>query len=142
MNTIIGAIFPVSMEHSNRIFKQSEVAFVKYSKFRKLERNLKIIFYVSKEKILSGEGTIEKIETLDPEIAWVRFGNKIFLNRDEFNHYAEKSPIRGAKRKMSKITVYLLKNLKKYSGRKKFTNGITPAGRYVSKNEYTAILHL
>lgn len=149
---IIGAIFPISIEHAKRLFDEKRNVFVKYTIMNKLEKNSKIIFYVSKEKVLMGEGTIEKIEKLQPEVAWARYGNQIFLNETEYQEYFSKSPIDGRKRKMVEITVFVLKNLKKFdlpvsmrkkglSADKSFTRDDrtkigTPSGCYLTKEDY------
>jgi hypothetical protein len=136
MASIEGAIFPISSKHANRIFYEGRIVFAKYTKFKNLRKNSKIIFYISKEKYLFGEGTIETIAKLDPKTAWALFGNKMFLNIDEFEQYTLKSPIGGKSRAMPEISVYLLKNLRVYSKNAQSSMPITPAGRYATKEEY------
>ena len=140
MTLIVGGIFPISSEHATRIFDDGRTAFVKYTRFKELRKNSKIIFYISKEKRLFGEGTIESIERLDPKTAWACFGQKIFLDKDEFERYSTKSPIGGNDRMMPEITVYLLRGLRKYSKSHQLSTGMTPAGRYINNEEYKRIV--
>lgn len=139
MTSIVGGIFPISSKHANRIFDEGRTIFAKYTKFKQLKKNSKIIFYISKEKRLFGEGTIESVEGLDPKTAWACFGQKIFLNKDEFEQYTVKSPIGGKRRMMPEITVYLLKDLRKYSKSNQLSTKMTPAGLYVTNKEYEKI---
>ena len=141
MTSIVGGVFPISYQHVLRIFDDGRTVFVKYSTFKKLKKNSKIIFYVSKEKRLFGDGTIGSIERMDPETAWVRFGKKIFLDEDEFEQYKAKSPIGGQRRMMSEITVYSLRGFRKYGNNTLLSTGMTPAGRYISDEEYKKILN-
>ena len=135
----LGAIFPISSENVMRLFDQGRTVFVKYTKFRKLEKDSKIVFYVSKEKKLIGEGTVERVETLNPEIAWTRYGKQIFLNETEYNLYAAKSPVDGRNRKMVEITVFILKNLRKYRNPAQWTYNVTPSGCYLTREKYQRI---
>lgn len=139
MTSIVGAIFPISSKHANRIFDEGRNIFAKYTKFKELKKNSKIIFYVSKERRLFGEGTINTIEKLDPKTAWDRFGQEFFLDKDEFEQYTIKSPIEGKNRVTPEITVYLLRSLRKYTKSDQFSTGMTPAGRYVTNEEYEKI---
>ena len=135
MSSIVGAIFPISIEHANRIFDGGRTIFVKFTTFSKLEKGCKIIFYISREKKILGEAVIKKIEKLNPRIAWSNYGNLMFLEESEFEEYAAKSSIKGETRKMSQITVFFLKDVTKYQKLYLFT-GITPTGRYLTYNEY------
>lgn len=135
----MGAIFPISSGHVSRIFDDKRTAFVKYTKFSRLGKNSRLVFKVSKERKLIGEGTIERIEKMNPETAWARYGHQIFLNEIEFGRYVSKSPVTGKSRGASEISVFILKNLKKYKKAVQWTQNITPAGRYLTKEEYQRI---
>lgn len=136
----MGAIFPISSENVMPLFDEGKTIFVKYTKFRKLEKGSKIVFYVSKEKILIGEGTAEKIEMVSPEIAWARYGKEMFLNKMQYNRYVTKSPVSGRNREMEEITVFVLKNLTKYRNPVQWKHhNITPSGRYLTREKYQRI---
>jgi len=139
MKSVFGAIFPISSEHVESLFDQKRNVFVKFTKFGKLKRGSKIVFYVSKEKLFIGEGTITKIEKTNPEIAWIRYGKQIFLNESEYNKYVSKSPISGKDRKMTEISIFFFKKLKKYRKPSKCMYHVTPAGRYIAREEYPRI---
>ena len=55
------AVFPVSRENSTSIFEGGRKVFVKYTNFGKLGKNAKVVFYISREKKLIGEGKIEDL---------------------------------------------------------------------------------
>lgn len=133
------AIFPISSENAVSLFDRGRTVFVKYTKFKKLGEGSKIVFYVSKEKKLIGEGTVERSETLNPEIAWARYGKTIFLDETKYDQYVAKSPIDGTDRKMVEITVFILKNLKKYGNPAQLRYNVTPSGRYLTREEYERI---
>ena len=80
--------------------------FVKYTNFSRIDPDSKILFYVSSKKLLIGEGIVSKVEKIDPEIAWFRYKQQIFLNEDEYYSYILFSPIDRTKRIGSKITVF------------------------------------
>lgn len=136
MRNVLMAIFPVSSKNASSLFDQKRSVFVKFTKFVKLERGSRIVFYVSKEKKLVGEGTIVKVENLDPENAWISYEEQLFLNETEYNRYVVRSPISGKDRKMKRITVFVLKNLRKYKNPIKSVFKVTPSGRYLTNEEY------
>lgn len=139
MRSVSGAIFPILSGNVNSLFDQKRRVFVKFTRFKKLRKGSKIVFYVSKEKKLIGEGTIVKIEKTNPEIAWIRYGKQIFLNESEYNQYVVISPINGKDRKMTEITIFILKNLKRYKNPDECVYPVTPAGIYLTREEYQRI---
>ncbi|MEM2130323.1 MAG: DUF365 domain-containing protein [Candidatus Bathyarchaeia archaeon] len=140
INTIIGAIFPISKFHINRFLKDKKTIFVKFTRFRRLEKGSKIIFYASGEKLLIGEGTIENIEVLDVKTAWKLYSQQIFLTEEEYEGYVTMSPTTGENRKANCITLFTLKNLKAFRTPTEFAKPITPSGCYVTKEEYESQL--
>jgi len=138
--TIIGAIFPISAENAVSIFDQKRSVFVKFTNLKKLKKGSKMVFYVSKQKKLVGEGVVLEVEKMKPEIAWIRYGNQIFLDESEYKQYVVKSPISGEDRKMAMITVFLLRKLKKYDKPVECMYNITPAGCYLTQEKYQRIL--
>ena len=138
--SVVDAIFPISAQHAKKIFDDKKDVFVKYTNFSKLTRNSKIIFYVSGEKLLFGEAKIEKVISLEPNAVWAKFSERLFLNEEELNEYSSNSPIERTYRKKRLMTVFELKNLKKYGKKISFPFGITAAGRYVTIEEYNRML--
>lgn len=137
LSDIFGAIFPISPESVRPLFDQKKNAFVKFTKFLKLQRGSKIVFYTSKK--LVGEGIIESVERMEPEIAWSRYEQQIFLNKNQYNEYAARSPISGEDRRMTQITIFFLKSLKRYKNQIRCIYTVTPSGRYITREEYQRI---
>jgi hypothetical protein len=127
----IGAIFPVQQEHALRLFDHGDV-FVKFTNLH-LHNKFTIIFYVCGQKVMIGEARIKKIQKLDPTVAWSYYGDRIFLNEEEYVEYVSFSPVNKQKRKMKEITVLELENLRKYKMSVKSTYAITSSGRYLTK---------
>jgi len=136
MESVIGAVFSISPEHAVRIFDEGRTVFVKYTNFKRLDRNSRIVFFLSKEKRLVGEGIIEKTEKANPEDVWARYRRRIFLNKSEYDQYVTNSPIGGRNRKSEAITVFVLKDLMTYKKTDQLTYRVTPAGCYLAKREY------
>ena len=84
---IIGAIFPVPHDLLNRILDQGKDVFVKKpTLFKELKPGSKILFYASHEvKAILGEGTIEDLEFLSPKEAVGKYGNRLFLSKEELD---------------------------------------------------------
>ena len=121
---IVGAIFPVLPEHVPNLFDRGRNVFVKFTKLTNLTTRSTIVFYVSREKVLVGEGKVKAIEKLNPEVVWSRYKDRIFLDKDEFDSYIKISPISGEERRMRKLDVYVLDSVKKY--RKPFRSIFIP----------------
>jgi len=139
LSHISGAIFPILSENVKSLFDEKKKAFVKFTKFLRLEGGSKIIFYTSGK--LVGEGTIERIERMEPQTAWIRYKNQIFLTKDQYDKYAVRSPVSGEERRIVTITIFFLKKLKKYKKPLQSIFKITPAGRYLTSEEYHQNMH-
>ena len=74
---IIGAIFPVLRKHVSNLFGGDRDVFVKFTKL-KLRNGSVIVFYISGEKLLSGEAKVRHIERLNPDVAWSRYKDRVF----------------------------------------------------------------
>jgi hypothetical protein len=57
----------------------SLTCFLDLARARYLRTGSTIAFYVSREKVLIGEGKVKDIEKLNPEVAWSRYKNRIFF---------------------------------------------------------------
>ena len=129
---IIGAIFPVLREHISNLFGHDRDVFVKFTKLN-LKNGSTIVFYVSREKLLIGEAEVRHVERLNPNIAWSHYKDRIFLDEEEYGKYVRISPIDESARKMNEITVFELKNVRKYEKPLNSIYRITPSGRYLTK---------
>ena len=105
MQKIVGFIFPIRSQHASLIFEKRKDVFAKFGvKLKKLRAGSKAAFHVSAEKILIGEAIIERIERMTPEIAWEKYGPRLFLTKDELIEYARKSPL-GSEGRKKELTV-------------------------------------
>lgn len=129
---IIGAIFPVLREHVSNLFGRDRDVFVKFTKLN-LERGSTVVFYVSGEKLLIGEAKVGHIERLNPDVAWSRYKNRVFLDEEEYHKYVKISPISKEERKMSEVTVFELENMRKYKKPVRSIYPVTSSGRYLTK---------
>jgi len=129
---IAGAIFPILRKHILNLFGQDRNVFAKFTRLN-LENEATIVFYVSGEGLLIGEAKVNHIERLDPDAAWFRYKDRIFLDEEEFNTYARISPVSKDKRIMTEITVFELENVRKYKRSIRSIYAITPSGRYLTK---------
>lgn len=129
---MIGAIFPILREHVSNLFGGDRDVFVKFTKLN-LDRSSLIVFYVSREKLLFGEAKVGHIERLNPDAAWSRYRNRVFLNEEEYDRYVRVSPISKEDRKMHEVTVFELQNMRKYKRPVRSVYPITPSGRYLTK---------
>ena len=111
IDKIVGAIFPILPEHVSRLFEGNRDVFAKFSKFTNFRSGSVLVFYVSREKFLVGEGEIKDFERLDPEIAWSVCGDRIFLDKQDSDRYARISPIEKVDRKKKDITIFILRNI-------------------------------
>jgi hypothetical protein len=134
----IGAVFPISTSNVERLFENKKTVFVKFTGMSLFKAGSKIVFYVTKEKSLFGEGTVKTIEKLSPSEAWNKYNQDLFLNQGEYDSYTHWSTVEGKPRGNGGITVFVLKNLKKYD-KPILIKGITSSGRYLSVDEYNKI---
>lgn len=128
----IGAIFPILREHSLNLFDRHRDVFAKFTKMN-LKSGSTIVFYVSHEKLLIGEAKVGHMERLNPDEAWSRYKDRMFLDEEEYDKYARFSPINKRRRKMSEITVFELDNVKKYKKLVRSIYPVTSSGRYLTK---------
>lgn len=130
---IVGAIFPVLPEHVPNLFDRGRDVFVKFTKLTNLRSGSTIVFYVSREKVLVGKGRVEDIEKLNPEVAWSRYKDRIFLDKEEYDSYTKISPISKEERKMKALTVFTLNKVKRYEKPVRSIYPVTSSGRYLTE---------
>jgi hypothetical protein len=140
MRELIGIIYPIPMNFSDRLFDGKTKVFVKYVAHNstQLAPKHKVIFYGSHgSKKLVGEGTIEKVEFLTPEGAITKYKEELFLTKDEIYDYVKRSPSRTPSKEMLTL---VLKRLKKYQRPIQYHKPITMAGQYLSSSEYNSLI--
>jgi hypothetical protein len=134
----IGAVFPINSSQASRFFDEGRRVFVKFTNMSNFKTNSKIVLYVTKEKVLVGEGTVKIVQRMLTSEAWRKYNQDVFLNQDEYNKYASWSTIGQKTRSNAEVTVFVLKNLRRYRKSQPF-KGMTPSGRYLSEEEYSKI---
>jgi hypothetical protein len=132
---MIGAVFPINSSQASRFFDEGRRVFVKFTNMSNFKINSRIVFYVTKEKMLVGEGTIKEVQRMPTSEAWGKYNDDVFLNQDEYDRYVRWSTIGQKTRSNAEVTVFVLKNLRRYKKSQPF-KGMTPSGRYLSKEEY------
>jgi hypothetical protein len=140
MSKIIGVIYPIPLKFVNRIFDDNRNVFVKYIAHPNHMRIAlrKILFYESQgNKEIVGEARIKANEFLTPLEVLEKYGDRVFLDRDELTKYASRRPLRTMSRKM---LVLVLTKPVKYSKRIKYEKPLTMAGKYLTKEDYDALL--
>jgi len=50
MNSIVGAVFPISAGHASRIFDEGRTVFAKYTNMTNFDKKSKIVFYITKKR--------------------------------------------------------------------------------------------
>jgi len=136
---ITAAIYPVPCHLVDRFFEGKSKVFVKFlaRNTTKLAPKNKIIFYASHgSKKLIGEGIIESIEFIPPEIVLSKYKKELFLSEAELHAYVKRSPLRTYSKNMLTI---VFKKIRKYAEPKKYNKPITMAGLYLDANEYRCL---
>jgi len=141
MIRIIGVVYPVPLRLVDRLFVAHRNVFVKYvaqiTNLRIAPKH-KVVFYASHgSKEVVGEGIIEAIEFLTPKEVLEKYGDKVFLNKDELMEYAMRQPKRTFSKKMLTLT---LSKLRRYPTGIKYERPVTMAGEYLTQEKYSALL--
>ena len=140
MHELIGVIYPIPINFTDRLFNGKTKVFVKYVAHNstQLAPKHKVIFYGSHgSKELVGEGIIEKVEFLTPEEAITKYKEELFLTKDEIYDYVKRSLSRTLSKEMLTL---VLKRLKKYHRPIQYHKPITMAGQYLSSSEYNSLM--
>ena len=78
------------------------------------------------------EGVVEGIEFLAPDEVLLKYGDELFLNKEELYDYMAKQLGKPTK----KMLVLSLIKIRKYSKEIKYPGRLTMAGEYLKKNIY------
>lgn len=90
MINITGVTFPIPKVYMSRFFTGGKTVFIKPATcFKEIKPGMKLVFYQSHEDTgYVGEATITTIEfSDDPMTLHKKFGNKLFLTREELEAY-------------------------------------------------------
>jgi len=141
MTTTIGVVYPIPLRLVDRLFLAHRNIFVKYvarTTNLRIAPKHKVVFYASHgSKEVAGEGTIDRIEFLTPDEVLEKYGDKLFLNKEELTGYTTSQPKRTSSKKM---LVFTLCKLRKYPPGIKYERPITMAGEYLTEEKYSALL--
>jgi hypothetical protein len=141
MESIVGIVFPVPQEFVDRLLIEQRNIFVKYVprvSSVKISPKQKMVIYASHgSKEIVGEGLIESVQFLTPDEVLKKYGQKVFLNKEELIAYAQRQPNRDASKKM---LVLVLTRLRKYACPKKFHKPISMVGQYLREKEYLELV--
>ena len=133
MDKMIGAVYAIPLELSNRLFDGKNKVFVKVTGHgsTKLVPKHKIVFYAShSEKKLIGEGIIENVEFLNPEEVLSKYKQELFIDEQQFRENVGKR---------QRILTLQLKGLRKYQQPIQSKEVITMAGKYLTAEQYDSI---
>jgi len=140
LRDIVGVIYPIPLDFVNRIFVEKKKVFVKYVAHEtcvRLAPKSKILFYASHgQKEIVGEAVIKTIEFLTPIRVLEKYGDNVFLNRDELMKYASQQSSRTISKKM---LVLAISKPKKYARGITYEKPITMAGEYLTKERYSSL---
>lgn len=142
MSEIIGIVYPIPIEIIDRVFRSKKFMFLKYLPHTstKLKPNDKVLFYVSKaSKQVVGEGIIEKTEFLTPDESLLKYGDKLFLNKEELENYTAKQSGRTSTKK---LLVLSLTKVRKYTKEIRYPRPLTMTGEYITKREYLSLMKM
>jgi len=141
---IVGVIYPVPSNLVNRILKEGKDVFIKHPTcFKQLKPGHKVLFYASQEvRGIVGEATIRNIDFLKISEIYERYGDRVFISREEAKSYSKPLSSRragvGGSRDV-KFLVLELQDIKKYGRVVKPKRFITVGGKYLTKREYEEI---
>ena len=140
LNEIIGVVYPVPVQYIDRLFDEDRNVFVKYVRSPSIKVNPrdKVLIYASQgSKEVVGEGIIDALYFKTPEEVLKKYGDKLFLTRDELYDYARSQPTRPLTKKM---LVLVLSGLRKYSDAIKYPRPMTMAGEYITREKYESLV--
>jgi len=134
---IIGIIFPLLRSHVQRFLEGRKKVFVKFCCREtapvRSQLGSRLFFYESRgSKEIVGEARISEVSSGTIEEVLSRFGDNLFLTRDELEEYA-----RG--RRAKKMLVLVAENAKRYTSPLKLNEGITMAGRYMRRELWRSL---
>jgi hypothetical protein len=137
----VAVVYPVPANLVDRLLIEDRNVFVKYlprTTKVSLQQGDKVVFYASHAtKQVVGEGVAEKVEFLTPAEAISKYGEKVFLSKDELAAYTARQPSRDPSKKM---LVVVLTKLKKYKKGIVYPRPITMAGEYLTEEQYRQLI--
>jgi hypothetical protein len=134
LKEIRGAVFPLPHDAVERLLTGEKDVLVKFPRFLCLSSGQKLLFYDSSVHAVVGEAEISEALCESPANVWTKYGQRLFLSRDEFDKYVSTTPLgpRNTQRAPDKmVSVCILRNPKRYSSPKKLEKKMNMIGRYL-----------
>jgi hypothetical protein len=141
LEKIVGMVFPFPHKTVDRLLSKERDVVSKFGRFLHLSKGQRLQFYDSDVHAIVGEAKIEKVVHMDPMNVWETYGQRLFLNQDEFDKYISRTPLGprdlktpGSKRtppKKKVMTVCVLSDPKKFQHPKKPTRKMNMIGHYL-----------
>lgn len=131
----VGAIYPVMPKHFERLLSGRTI-FCKFGRlFTGTVPGSVIVFYESGGKLV-GESPIRSISRLTPSEAIRRFGERLFLDKNELEAYS----MRWKRPPNTEMLVFELRDIRRYPVPLQITASVPPAGRPLTQEIYEAII--
>lgn len=134
----MGAVFPLPHKPIERLLSKERDVFAKFGRFLHLSKGQILQFYDSDIHAIVGEAKIQKVVHMDPMNVWAKYGQRLFLNKDEFDRYISQTPLgprnlktSGSKPKKKVMTICVLSDPKKFRRPKKPTRIMNMIGHYL-----------
>jgi hypothetical protein len=134
---IIGIIFPLLSSHIQRFFDEDKKVFVKFFAQEnlplRLRKGSKLFFYESRSnRQIVGEATIVEVGAATAEDAIARFGDDLFLAKEELERYV-------GVRKKKRMLILVVDRPKRYRNALRLEKPITMTGQYMTKNMHESL---
>ena len=140
---IAGVVYPVPSDLLERIFEGKDV-FIKHPTcFKELSKGKKVLFYSSHDvRAIVGEATIKNMEMMKIDEIYKKYGNRVFITREEARNYSRplKDRRKGDSQRDITFLVLELSDIKRYKNPVKPKRFVTVGGKYITKQEYESIL--
>lgn len=140
MKNITGVTFPIPKEYMSRFFTGGKTVFIKPATcFKEIKPGMKFVLYQSHEDTgFVGEATIEAIEfSEDPLTLHQKYGNKLFLTREELEAYNTNQErwagirVRGEAKKKRTWMALTLEHITQYPSIIKPERFVPVGGQYI-----------
>lgn len=129
---ILGVSHPVPTEYASRIYEENKTVYIGRRALKKAPIGSKFVVYESYgAKAFTGMGDIKFIGLMAPKDILEKYKDKMIVTINEFNDYSK-----GEKQ----MNVIEFENFEKFQNPVKPQRFITPAGKYIYKEQLTNII--
>ena len=129
---IVGVSHPIPTEYAKRIYEEHKTVYIGRRALKKATIGSKFIIYESYgAKAFTGMGDIKFIGLMSPKEILKKYKDKMIVNVEEFSKYS------NGEKYMNVIEFENFEKFKKPIKPKRF---ITPAGKYIYKEQLASII--